>query len=97
MSAADIFEITACPLRKSYIEVTALIRTVESREWATKIEFKNMDGDICYMDVPCSSLLEQKESLRLLADAGFYIDCNRKGLSDYLISHKSDKRIIKVQ
>jgi putative DNA primase/helicase len=72
----------------NYIEVKALIRTTESKEWSKRLEFEDMDGKTRIADIPCETLLKQQDTLSLLAGYGFPMTCQKKEVIDYLISQE---------
>ena len=84
-------------ISESYIEVTALTRTLDSREWSKQIEFTNMDEKRQIEFVPCRTVFEQKETLKILADAGLDMNCNRIEVWKYLISASPVKRIRQIK
>ncbi|MDR2646189.1 MAG: hypothetical protein LBC04_03395, partial [Holosporaceae bacterium] len=37
---------------RQYVAVTAFVRTSNGDEWGKRIEFENLSGEICAVDVP---------------------------------------------
>jgi putative DNA primase/helicase len=84
-------------ISESCIKVESLTRTLESTEWSKRIKFENMDGKTRTIDIPCRTIVETKETLRILADAGFSMSCDRRGLAEYLVSAEPSERIILIK
>lgn len=78
-------------ISESYIKNVALVRTQEKRGWSNRIEFKDMDGEIQFIDIPSENLVEIKETRKTLIRAGFDQSCTPKVIK-YLISATQKKR-----
>jgi hypothetical protein len=82
---------------RQYVAVIASVRTANSNEWGKRIEFENLSGEICTVDVPSSAFLPRNRALRILANAGFNIACNHIAIANYLIASRTSRLIIREQ
>ncbi|MDR2646080.1 MAG: hypothetical protein LBC04_02825 [Holosporaceae bacterium] len=82
---------------KQFIAVTALIRTSKNNEWGKRIEFENLSGEICAVDIPGSAFLPRNKALRILASVGFNIACNHAAITNYLMASRTSQLITREQ
>ena len=78
------------------IKVTALSRTVSNDGWKKTICFLNMDGEKCTCHLSLKTLLDKTETLKILGDLGFNLNCDPKNLVAYLLRAKPSKRLREV-
>lgn len=78
------------------IKVTALSRTVANDSWKKTICFLNMDREKCICHLSQKTLLDKTETLKILGDLGFNLDCDPKNLVAYLLQAKPSKRLREV-
>lgn len=78
------------------IKVTALSRTVANDGWKKTICFLNMDGEKCVCHLSQKTLLDKTETLKILGDLGFNLNCDPKNLVAYLLRAKPSKRLREV-
>ncbi|MDR2645628.1 MAG: hypothetical protein LBC04_00375, partial [Holosporaceae bacterium] len=50
---------------RQYVAVTAFVRTSNGDEWGKRIEFENLSGEICAVDVPSSAFFPRNRALRI--------------------------------
>ncbi|MDR2646078.1 MAG: DUF927 domain-containing protein [Holosporaceae bacterium] len=81
----------------SYIKLIAMIRTPERTEWFNLIEFDDMDGKRRTIEIPCDTLLDSRETLQLLARAGFSKIYCCKPIVDYLKAALPSERIVRIK
>jgi hypothetical protein len=84
-------------ISRQYVAVIASVRTANSNEWGKRIEFENLSGEICTVDIPSSAFLPRYRALRILANAGFNIACNHIAIANYLIASRTSRLIIREQ
>jgi hypothetical protein len=82
---------------KQYVAVTAFVRTSNGDEWGKRIEFENLSGEICAVDIPGSAFLPWNRALRILANAGFNISCNHAAMANYLMASRTSRLITREQ
>ena len=80
-----------------YIEVVALSRTIESKEWKKHFRFIDMDGVIRECSISQATLLNKQETLQILGDYGFCLSCDQQRLMEYLRFAKPSERITEVK
>ncbi len=80
-----------------YIEVIALSRTIDSKEWKKNIHFIDMDGEIRECNISQKTLLKKQETLEMLGDHGFCLSCYSDRLMMYLRYAKPSRRITEVK
>jgi putative DNA primase/helicase len=78
------------------IKVTALSRTVANDGWKKTICFLNMDGEKCTCHLSQKTLLDKTETLKILGDLGFNLNCDPRNLVAYLLQAKPLKRLREV-
>ena len=78
------------------IKVTALSRTVANDGWKKTICFLNMDGEKCTCHLSQKTLLDKTETLKILGDLGFNLNCDPRNLVAYLLQAKPSKRLREV-
>jgi putative DNA primase/helicase len=84
-------------ISEAYIKVVGDIRDEDSRNWATQIEFKNMDNQLRTTEISNDILLDSKEILRELARNGFSKVLCTRDVAEYLERCSSDTRLLKVK
>lgn len=79
-----------------YIKATTLSRGSDGTSWASIIEFKDLDNKLKNIQIPCKTLLDSKETFKLLVDSGFKASCCRTPLIKYLQDVEPEKRLIQL-
>jgi hypothetical protein len=81
---------------KAHIKVTGTLMSPDGTGWATKVEFNDEMGQRRTINIPNATLLDPRETLRLLADAGFVKQWCRAPVAKYLAEVSSTRFIYQV-
>jgi putative DNA primase/helicase len=87
-------------ISEEYIKVIKLGRMEGNHPndgWFNVVEFDDMDGKRNIINIPCSILLDTRETLKLLADVGFSKIYCRKPIVDYLKAALPSERIVRIK
>lgn len=79
-----------------YIKVTGFSRGIDGTCWSAVVKFKDLDNKPKGIQIPCKTLLDPKETFRLLVDSGFKASCCRAPLIKYLQDAQPEKRLIQL-
>jgi putative DNA primase/helicase len=83
---------------ESYIKVVGYVRDSEGNEWATMVEFDDLDGNRRTTEILREILLDSRETSRILASKGFKIPAvSMKPITTYLQEANPTKRIRQIK
>lgn len=80
----------------TYIKLRGFIRDEYGCNWEAQIEFNDLDGKLKTIQIPRSTLTDQKQVKQILADAGYPARCCLKVLHHYLTTEAPRERSVRV-
>lgn len=79
-----------------YIKAASLSRGISGTSWSAIVEFKDQDNKLKSIQIPCKTILDSKETFKLLVDSGFKPSCCKAPLAKYLQDVQPEKRLIQL-
>ena len=78
-----------------YIKIVGFVTTFDERNWKTRLEFNDMNGDKCLMDVDNEKLSNVGDLIKELVHKGFCPDIQSAKFKKYLMKLYNDRNSIK--
>ena len=78
-----------------YIKIVGFVTTFDERSWKTRLEFSDMNGDKCLMDVDNEKLSNVGDLIKELIHKGFCPDIDFKRFKKYLLRAFRNRDFIK--
>ena len=78
-----------------YIKIVGFVTTFDERSWKTRLEFNDMNGDKCLMDVDNEKLSNVRDLVKDLIHKGFCPDIQVGQFKNYLLKSYNDRDSIK--
>ena len=75
-----------------YIKIVGFVTTFNERSWKTRLEFNDMNGDECLMDVDTEKLSNVGDLIKELIHKGFCPDIQSAKFKKYLMKLYNDRR-----
>jgi len=83
-----------------YVKIVGLVKTFSEKSWKTRLEFFDMDGEKCLIDIDNEKLSNVGDLLKELIRKGMYPDIDFKKFRKYLLwsfgNRDSIKRYVEI-
>ena len=78
-----------------YIKIVGLVKTLAEKSWKTRLEFSDMNGEKCLIDVDNEKLSNVGDLIKELIHKGFCPDIQVAKFKKYLMKSYNDRDSIK--